>query len=271
MNRYFNSATTSTLVSGNAPSQNGCMFWGYNTRRAGGFGKLTALPSGYGNPNDGLAPAAAAGAISSKVFANGYGALTLSLAAGRGIAGQSAGLGEVSSDITGLGWGLGTSTNSSTANVTAFGLGLIKGSIAGTSAATSGIFAAVSIQGTAEGLSEVTGTGYLALTGSGQANGSSTATISLAALLSISGTASGSSAVDGVLIGGYFTSGLAEGSCTVEGAQPLGEGWIAGIAVGNADGVANPYAQGFMTGTTLVAGGELTADSIAVAVWNYEQ
>lgn len=267
MNKHFNSAATSFLVTGYAPQQNACMRWGHVIRRSGGFDKLTALPSGYGRPNDGLAPPAVSGAISSKVFTNGLGELTISLAAGIGISGLSDGSGDLTGSIQGLAWGNGSTLGDSNISAILSGYGLMAGLSNGDCLVNGSIFAAVSIQGTATGLGDITGTGYLAVTTSGIASGTSELTISLAALLSISGTASGSSEASGSLFGGYFISGVANGISTVAGELPIGYGWMTGNANGDSNNYAIPFATGSMSGSTDVIT-ELTTDNIASAVWN---
>ena len=41
--------------------------------------------------------------------------------------------------------------------------------------------------------------------------------------------------------------------------------------MGDSDGSAQPFATGFMAGSTSATSGELTADQVAVAVWSYER
>lgn len=234
------------------------------------YGKYSAYPKGGGHPDCWMLPQVG-GAMSCKTACVGGGSLTVSMAAGVGIAGTAAGVCTLSGELTGLAWVEGSAQGGSNVSATLTGYGFIAGLSAGSAQADGSIFAAVAIQGTAAGSSEAVGTGYLALSMTGTASGSSTAEGSLAALLPISGTASGSSSASATITGGYFAEGLAAGTSTVTGALPIGYGWMSGTLIGSGGLTADPSALGFMNGSTDISTGELNADSIAAAVWSYER
>lgn len=271
MNRYFNSAGASFLMSGLAPSQNMLTQFGQAALKSGGFGKLCSVPYGYGRPNAGLAPCDTVGGMSSFTSCKGLGTGTGAIAAGIGITGSSAGSGIIDATVLGVSWGVGTASGEASASGTIMGLGFLSGLSNGNGSATANIFAAVAITGTASGSSTLLGDGYLAVSLSGMADGSSLVYGSAAALVNTSGIASGTSEASAIIIGAYFSSGQAYGIGSAVGDIPLGYGWLTGQASGLCQVTLAPSAKGFMSGTTDVAAGELTADGIATAVWSYER
>lgn len=275
MNRHYNSAATSFLVSGSACSRSMLTQFGNAALKSGGFGKLAAVPYGYGRPNSGLAPCDSVGGMSSFTLCRGSGAASGVIAAGRGITGSSAGSCTATAANMALAWGSGSSAGTGASSGEMMGLGIVSGSAAGSGAAEANIFAAVAITGLAEGSCTATIDGYLAISLTGLAEGTCTVSGESAALINTSGSSSGSSTVSAEVIGAYFATGLAEGAGAAEGGDPIGLGWLAGTAPGACTATAGPSALGFMSGSTDNASGELTVDAIASAtadaVWSYER
>lgn len=273
MNRYFNSAGTSFLVFGLAPSRNMLTQFGQAALKSGGFGKLASVPYGYGRPNAGLAPCNSVGGMSSFTLCRGSVSVTGSLAAGIGISGTSAGEGVATGDSMGLAWGAGTSDGTGSSSATIMALGVASGTSDGVGAASANIFAAVAITGLSEGSCTVTGEGYLAISLAGISEGTCTVAGESAALVNTSGSAAGSSTVSADAIGAYFATGIAEGVGTATGGDPIGLGWMDGVGPGSCTASLQPSALGFMTGTN--TSGDLTVSAIATAtadaVWSYER
>ena len=273
MNRHYNSAATSFLVFGLAPSKNMLTQHGNKALQSGGFGKLAAVPYGYGRPNTGLAPCDSVGGMSSFTLCRGSVSVTGSLAAGIGITGQSDGTCTATGDSMGLAWGTGASVGGGSSSATILALGVASGTSDGVGSASANIFAAVTITGLSEGSCTVTGEGYLAISLTGLAEGTCTVSGEPAALVNTSGTAEGFSTVSAEVIGAYFATGLAEGTGAATGGDSIGLGWMEGIGPGSCTASLGPSALGFMTGST--ASGELTVNAIATAtadaVWSYER
>lgn len=263
MNRHFNSAGTSFLVGGLAPPKNFLTQHGNSTLRSGGFGKLAAVPYGYGRPGYGLAPCDTPGGMSSFTLCVGTGTATGVPAAGIGITGTSTGVGETSATIKGLAWGTGTAPGSCTVTGSMMGFGIISGTVSGAATVSGDIFAAVAITGLAEGSSSATGDGYLAISLTGEANGSSTVYGSAAALVNTSGAAAGSGSIFATITGAYFASGTASGVGSAVGGDALGLGWVNGTAAGSSTATLESFALGFMDGSTATAGGDVTLGGIS--------
>lgn len=251
MNRHFNSAGTSYLVSGLAPSKNMLTLFGNSALRRDGFGKLAAVPSGYGAPNSGLAHALKVGSMSAFVSCNGAGTATASGAEGRGISGQTDGVSTANAQGTALSWGSGSANGSSTVSCSIAGIAYITGALEGFSDASGLLFAPVDIGemiGLAEGSCEITG--------------------SMSALLNIAGTASGIGGTEAAVTGIYYIEGTASGTSEASSLNLNAYGWMTGQVDGSCSVSVTPFAYGFMSGTTDVDAGVLTADSVATAVWS---
>lgn len=229
---------------------------------------LVGIPSGHLAPSSWMLPQRS-GAMTAFTSCRGLGGAVANPAAGIGIVGESVGVGTASASVVGLGWGTGGAAASGSATGSMLGAGFISGESAGEGSAAANIFAAVAITGLAEGSCAVLGDGYLAISLTGTANGGSTVYGSAAALINTSGTAEGTSAASAEVVGAYFATGLAEGAGAADGGEPIGLGWLDGEAPGSCSASLQPSALGFMAGTTDTASGELTADGVARAVWNY--
>lgn len=272
MNRYFNSAGTSFLVGGLAPGMSALTQFGQAALKSGGFGKFSAVPTGYGRPNAGLAPCDTPGGVSSFTSCVGAGTAGGSLAAGIGIAGQTTGGCVISATIKGLAWGIGSAAGDADAAGTIMGVGVLSGLSDGASGVLANIFAAVAITGASYGTSGVTGEGYLAISLVGESNGQADVYGSAAALINTSGLAEGISTASGETTGAYFAIGMMSGASTAVCTEgPTGYGWIAGHGAGSSTGTLTAMALGLMSGSTDIATGQLTADQVAVAVWSYER
>jgi hypothetical protein len=344
MNRYFNSAATSFLVSGNAPIQNSLMFWNVAALRANGFGKLVAVPGGYGAPNSGLAPAITAGDVSAFVSTSGLGSLAGSGAEGRSIIGASGGsvsltggvigllwctglsaadssalasalgigrvqgqaggsglsdaqsfalgwadavlsgsgagagagylivgvsaaadgLGGASGSPYALAWGSGAAAALGSTNAAVTGLGFIGGSVPGVSTATAAASALVEIAGLLAGIGGVTAELILVVGGPGLSAGAGSVSADVTGLVEVSGSAPGSATGAGSVVGMFLSTGSAAGFGDASMSDTFAYGWLLATASGAAVALLDPYAFGFMDGTT--AAGETGFDDINAAI-----
>lgn len=272
MNRHFNSAASSFLVSGYAPLQNSLRVWGQNTRRLNGFGKLAALPAGYSKPGSGLATAEVAGEISSFTQTAGVGSLTISMAAGRGINGTSDGIGTSLGQLLGLAWGYGEANGANTITSSIYGIASSPAQSDSYSEVTGSIFAAINIAGQADGVCLAVASGNMVFSIIGTATGASLISGAMGGLLDMSAQADGASESYGAIVGQYSCNGSTSGYGSATAGDMFADGWLYGISNGSTTCTTVPYAYGFMSGSTALAGGgELTADKVANAVWSYSR
>lgn len=228
---------------------------------------LVSRPSGY---NNAWMMPLSGGSMSSFTQAVGSTSMTGAAAAGIGIDGQADGVGESTSQAVGLAWMTGTLAGLSTTTVQAYASGLVTGSSASVGGISATISALIGIQGTSAGLSDAYGTGSVTISLQGQSQGTSAIDGAMSAVLAMNGTAGGLSTNDGILTGLFYMVGQADGLSTVEAQFNQSPGWLVGELSGSSSATLNPYAKGFMSGSTSQADvNEITPDSIAQAVWSY--
>lgn len=231
---------------------------------------IAGIPMGHLAPSSWCLPQKQGG-MSAFTSCRGVGSASANGAEGIGISGQVDGLSIVTGQGTALSWGTGTANGSSSVTSSIVGIGSISGLTEGLSDTYGLLFASVNISGEAFGSSDAYASGSLAASLSGIAQGSCEVLGSMSALLNMVGTAYGSGNAEAIITGAYFISGEAFGTSELTASHLDSFGWMVGQANGDSDASANPFAYGFMSGTTDVEAGALTADGIAVAVWSYER
>jgi hypothetical protein len=119
---------------------------------------------------------------------------------------------------------------------------------------------------TAKITTTATGVGALGLGGSGSASAQFSASGSGALIASGSGSAVATFAASGNGAGAIFGGGT--GGATFTALATINAlAAMSGLAVAEFSGEGNIYGLGWMSGTTVDPGGELTADAVAAAVW----
>lgn len=231
---------------------------------------LVGIPSGHLAPSAWSLPQKP-GAMSAFTTCTGRGTLTGAAAAGRGIAGEASGVGAGAGIVTGQAWGNGQASGQATASGAVIGLAFVSGQAEGYSELTGSIFAAINIAGQADGSSLAVATGSMVFSMLGEAAGTCQLTGAMGGLLNMAGAASGTGQGAGAIVGIYSCSGAAFGAGHAEAGEMFAEGWLSGQGNGLGSCSVTPYAYGFMAGSTDSTAGELTADTIATAVWGYER
>lgn len=228
------------------------------------------IPMGHLAPSSWVMPQKS-GAMTSFTSTKGVGTGTGTLAAGRGIAGASEGIGQAEAQGSSLAWGQASAQGMSSLSGYLMAVAVMGGAATGSTTVGGLLFALVNISGSSYGFSDLAVNGSLAASVVGLSEGSSSVDGSMSALLGMSGAAEGMSLSEGIITGCYFITGTADGSSTSDAGNMEAFGWASAIASGGSTVSMTPYAKGFMSGSTDISTGELTADGIATAVWSYER
>lgn len=228
------------------------------------------IPMGHLAPSSWVMPQKS-GAMTSFTSTKGAGTGIGTLAAGRGIAGTSEGIGQAEAQGSSLAWGQASAQGLSSLSGYLMAVAVMQGEAAGSTTVDGLLFALVNIGGTSYGFSDLAANGSLAASVVGLAEGSSSINGSMSALLGMSGSAEGMSSSDGIITGCYFIAGTADGRSTADAGSMEAFGWASATASGGSTVSMGTYANGFMSGSTAVSNANEapTAEQIAAAVWGY--
>lgn len=226
---------------------------------------IAGIPMGHLAPSSWSLPQKAGG-MSAFTSCRGVGAASATGAEGRGLTGQSEGLSTADAQGTALSWGTGTADGSSTVSCSIVGLAFIAGTVDGLSEAIGLLFASVNISGEAAGTSEATVSGSLAASMIGLSEGSCEVTGSMSALLNMNGEANGVGGAEAIIIGAYYINGEAAGTSEAMATNLEAYGWLTGQAEGGCSISVIPYADGFMSGTTIQEQDGIDFNALADAV-----
>lgn len=226
------------------------------------------IPMGHLAPSSWVMPQKS-GAMTSFTSTKGAGTGTGTLAAGRGIAGASEGTGQAEAQGSSLAWGQASAQGMSNLSGYLMAVAVMGGVATGQTTVGGLLFALVNISGSSYGFSDLAVNGSLAAQVVGLSEGSSSVDGSMSALLGMSGAAEGMSLSEGIITGCYFITGTADGSSTSDAGSMEAFGWASATASGGSTVSMTSYAKGFMSGSTDISTGELTAEQIAAAVWGY--
>lgn len=226
---------------------------------------MVGIPMGHNIPSSWMIPQKA-GRITCFTACKGSTNVVGSAAAGIGISGQSDGVCTLSASGISIYWASGTTNGISTGLAYIIGISPLSGEALGYSTLNGLLFASVNIQGQSDGLSNAYAGGSLAISITGLINGLSLVEGAMSGTLNMDGILIGSSDIDGNLVGAYFCTGLSQGNCNVLGGDLEGYGWVEGQANGISTSFAQPFAHGFMSGSTSVQASVLSdADVAAIA------
>lgn len=226
------------------------------------------IPMGHLAPSSWVMPQKS-GAMTSFTSTKGAGTGTGTLAAGRGIAGASEGTGQAEAQGSSLAWGQASAQGMSNLSGYLMAVAVMGGVATGQTTVGGLLFALVNISGSSYGFSDLAVNGSLAAQVVGLSEGSSSVDGSMSALSGMSGAAEGMSLSEGIITGCYFITGTADGSSTSDAGSMEAFGWASATASGGSTVSMTSYAKGFMSGSTDISTGELTAEQIAAAVWGY--
>ena len=240
-------------------------------RFIGGLNAISGgIPCGHLAPSSWSLPQTSGG-ISAFTTCQGQGGITIDMAAGVGISGPAQGSGIASGALLGVFGMEAIATGVSSTIADLVGLGAADGASTGYGMATGSVFAAIGIAGQSTGFADAYATGTLSVSSSGVAAGHGSADGSLAALTSMVGMAIGVSDAVASLVGAWSMAGASFGIGIAVGGQLDGDGHLSGTVTGIGGLVGSPYAKGSMSGSTVAATGDLTADEVAEAVWSYQR